>query len=94
MKPVRWNPEKDALLRAAPDRGGIGLAECAEAIENGDVLDVVDNASSNHVGQKMYLLKIKGYVVCVPFVEAKDHIFLKTMFPSRKLTAQYLEKRQ
>lgn len=94
MKDIRWSDEKDAFLRADPNRGGIGLVECAEAIRSGRVLDVVDNASVHHLDQQMFLLILNDYVVCVPFVASDDYIFLKTMFPSRKLTAQYLERRQ
>lgn len=94
MKPIRWNDEKDAALRANPSRGGIGLAECAEAIESGRALDVVENTSVNHVGQRMFILNFGGYAFCVPFVESDTHIFLKTLFPSRHYTALYLERRQ
>jgi len=31
-----------------------------------------------------------GYVYLVPFVEEKDHFFLKTVIPSRKATRDYL----
>ena len=94
MKSIRWNPEKDCLLRANLGRGGIGFAECAEAIGNGQVLDVVENTSVNHPGQRMFILNLGGYAYCVPFVETDTEIFLKTLFPSRDYTARYLERRQ
>jgi hypothetical protein len=31
----------------------------------------------------------RGYVWMVPFVEEDDHIFLKTLYPSRKYTKMY-----
>lgn len=94
MKEIQWNDDKDALLRADLDRGGIGFAECAVAIEGGQVLDVVPNPSANHAGQRMFVLNIGGYAYCVPFVESDTHIFLKTHYPSRRFTALYLERRQ
>ena len=94
MKDIRWSDEKDALLRAHPDRGGFGLAECAEAIKAGRVLDVIANASANHPGQRVFVPNFGGYAYCVPFVEDESHIFLKTMYPSRYHTALYLERRQ
>lgn len=94
MEAIRWNDEKDALLRADPSRGGIGFKECADAIENGEVLDVAENTSVNHVGQRMFILNMRNYAYCVPFVETETEIFLKTLFPSRDYTARYLEKRQ
>ncbi len=39
----------------------------------------------------MYILDIDGYVYVVPFVtQDVNSIFLKTIFPQRKLTKQYL----
>jgi hypothetical protein len=94
MKDIRWSEEKDAMLRSDPDRGGFGLAECAEAIQAGRLLDVVPNPSANHVGQRMFVLNFGGYAYCVPFVEDEATVFLKTLYPSRRLTALYLERRQ
>ena len=43
--------------------------------------------------QKAYLVEIEGYIYMVPFVEKdKKEIFLKTIFPSRKLTKKYLKR--
>lgn len=94
MKAILWNEEKDAALRANPDRSGIGLAECAKAITEGRILDIIANTSANHVGQRVFILNFAGYAYCVPFVEDETHIFLKTLYPSRYHTALYLEKRQ
>ncbi|PJC46521.1 MAG: hypothetical protein CO036_02400 [Candidatus Omnitrophica bacterium CG_4_9_14_0_2_um_filter_43_12] len=35
------------------------------------------------------LFKYKGYIWVVPYVEEKDYIFLKTLYPSRKFTKFY-----
>ena len=88
-KEVRWNVEKDLLLRSDPTRGGIGLAECAVAIEEGRVLDDLPNPV--RAGQRILVLEIDDYAYVVPYVTDGDTIFLKTMFPSRKHTAQYLD---
>ncbi len=42
----------------------------------------------------MYLVLIDDYVYLVPFIEKDDHIFLKTIIPSRKATRQYIGKRR
>ena len=39
--------------------------------------------------QKIMLFKHRGYIWIVPFVESKNEIFLKTMFPSRQYTKIY-----
>ena len=89
VREVRWNAEKDLLLRSDPARGGIGLAECAVAIEEGRILDDLPNPV--RAGQRILVLDINAYAYVVPYVTDGDAIFLKTMFPSRKHTAQYLE---
>lgn len=44
---------------------------------------IKNNKSSNHKGQKMFLIELNGYPVIVPFVENDEKIFLKTMFKNR-----------
>jgi hypothetical protein len=85
---IRWSFEKDLLLRSDPTRGGIGLAECAVAIEEGRILDDLPNPIRK--GQHIFVLEIDAYAYVVPYVTEGDVIFLKTMFPSRKHTARYL----
>ena len=63
------------------------------AIEGGGVLDIVENPSTNHPNQKVYILNIEGYAYSVPYVESENEIFLKTLFPSQKYTALYLGKK-
>jgi hypothetical protein len=91
MKKIAWNPEKAAALQNNPTRGKVGFEACVVALESGKLLDVAPNPSSNHPSQKMYVLNIDNYAYCVPFVETDTEIFLKTVFPSRKYTALYLE---
>jgi hypothetical protein len=88
-KEIRWSVEKDLLLRSDPTRGGIGLAECAVAIEEGRVLDDLPNPV--RAGQRILILDIDDYAYVVPYVTEGDTVFLKTMFPSRKHTAKYLD---
>ncbi|MEI8296085.1 MAG: hypothetical protein WCG04_06150, partial [Alphaproteobacteria bacterium] len=42
--------------------------------------------------QNIYVIEMHSYVYLVPFVEDKDKIFLKTIFPHRKATKKYLIK--
>jgi hypothetical protein len=86
---IRWNFEKDQLLRSDLTRGGIGLAECAVAIEEGRILDDLPNPTRD--GQRIFVLEINDYAYVVPYISEDNVIFLKTMFPSRKHTAQYLD---
>ncbi len=92
MKAVRWNIEKATWLKDQSDRNKVGFEECAVLIEAGQILDLIANPSSNFPGQKTFVLEVESYVYLVPFVETVDEIFLKTVYPSRKLTAVYLGK--
>ena len=89
MKRIVWSLDKGLALRQDHTRGGIGFEECVAAIENGQLLDVILNPSPRYPGQKMFLIEIEHYVYCVPFVETETERFLKTLFPSRKLTARW-----
>lgn len=90
MKKFIWNSEKSEIVKSGMGRRNISFERCVVAIQNKGILDVVSNPSSNHPNQKMYVLEIDNYAICVPFVETEKEIFLKTIFPNRKLTAHYL----
>lgn len=42
--------------------------------------------------QRIMILRIDDYAFLVPFVENDDHIFLKTIIPSRKATRDFIDK--
>lgn len=86
---IRWSDAKDALLRLDKTRGYKGLAECAAAIESGKILE--DGPHPNRLNQRIFVIEIEGYAYVVPYVIEGDYVFLKTMFPSRKYTAEYLK---
>jgi hypothetical protein len=85
-----WSDEKALALRNDKTRGGVGFEDIVVAIESGRLLDIVPSSRKNHDGQFMYIVELNGYAYCVPFVETKTGVFLKTIFPSRKYTAKYL----
>jgi hypothetical protein len=92
FKEIRWNEEKDAVLRQNTSRKNIGFAECAAAIEEGRILDNIFHPVRQN--QRIYILEIDGYAYAVPYVFDGDVLFLKTIFPSRIYTAHYLRKKQ
>lgn len=92
-KKIRWDAEKAKKLRENKTRGSVSFEECAVLIEGGDILDIIKTPSLNFPNQRSYILNIEGYAYLVPFVENDDEIFLKTMYPNRKLTAFYLDKK-
>jgi hypothetical protein len=90
MKPFRWNPEKNELLKA--DRG-LSFEGIVVAIEADGLLDVIEHPNkAKYPHQKVLIVSIDSYVHLVPFVEEADHFFLKTVIPSRKATRDYLKQ--
>jgi hypothetical protein len=69
----------------------ISFEEVIGAIDNGQLLNIVAHPNQEkYPNQKMYVLKIKGYVYLVPFVAVDQQtIFLKTIFASRKAKKKY-----
>lgn len=88
MKYFEWPIDKNSKLKA---ERSISFEKAVWHIENGDILDIIDHPNpEKYPNQKMFIVNVEGYVYCVPFVESEAGVFLKTIFASRKLTAQYL----
>jgi uncharacterized DUF497 family protein len=88
MKPFRWSPEKNELLKA---ERGVSFEQMTVAVETGSLLDVLSHPNqAKYPSQRILVIAIDGYVYLVPFVEEADHYFLKTVIPSRKATRDYL----
>ncbi|MDR3491657.1 MAG: toxin [Gammaproteobacteria bacterium] len=85
-----FNAEKNSTLK---EQRGISFEEIIYYISNGYLLDTIEHPNKEkYAGQQFYVVDIDGYVYLVPFVRRDNQIFLKTIFPSRKHTKQYLEK--
>ena len=87
MKPISWNPEKNAFLKAERD---VSFEDVVFHIMAGDIIDTIDHPNqARYPGQKVHIVAIEGYVYLVPFVESEEEVFLKTVIPSRKATKAY-----
>ena len=54
-------------------------------------MDVVAHPNpTKYRRQKIMVVAVAGYAYLVPFVEEEDHLFLKTIIPSRKATRDFL----
>ncbi len=84
-----WNDDKNKKLKSLR---GISFEDVVIAIENGDVLEVLENLSTNYNHQVIIVIKFQGYAYAVPTVVSEEEYFFKTIFPSRKYTALYLTK--
>jgi hypothetical protein len=88
MKPFRWPPDKNELLKA---ERGISFEDITVAVEAGALLDVVPHPKpKQYPRQKIMVVEVFGYAYLVPFVEEEDHFFLKTIIPSRKATRDFM----
>ena len=91
MKVFDWDEKKnEQLIR---DRN-ISFEEIVWCIEHKEsLLDIIEHPNqSKFPHQRLYIIALRGYVYVVPFVEDEYKIFLKTIYPNRKLTQKYLGK--
>ena len=90
MKPFRWSPEKNALLKL---KRGVSFEDITVAVEAGALLEIVPHQNAKrYPRQKIMVVEAAGYAFLVPFVEEEDHFFLKTIIPSRKATRDFIVK--
>lgn len=83
-----FDPEKNKKLI---ELRNISFEEIIAVLESAGPLDVIMHPNAQKYShQKMYVVELYEYAYLVPFVEGKSEIFLKTAFPSRKATKQYL----
>ena len=80
MKDIRWSQLKSERLKKTR---GVSFEE----IISSGLVSV--KAHTKRPNQNIMLFKLKGYIWIVPYVEEKDHLFLKTLYPSRKFTKLY-----
>jgi len=89
MTNFRWSPTKNEWLSRVR---GITFERIVAAIETGALLDVLVHPNQDrYPGQRLLVVRLQRTVWLVPMVESADGLFLKTAFPSRKATRQYLE---
>jgi uncharacterized DUF497 family protein len=92
MKYFDWDRDKNERLRQERD---ISFEEVLMAIEEGNVVDIVEHSNkSKYPDQKVFLVIMREYVYLVPFVEDAEKVFLKTIIPSRKATKIYIIKKK
>jgi hypothetical protein len=92
LKP-RYEFSADKNQQLIKERG-ISFEDVIAAIEEGAVLAIVPHPNpAKYPNQKIYVVNINNYVCLVPFVKKdEDTVFLKTVFPHRKSTRQYLKE--
>ena len=90
MKRFDWNESKNIILQKLRN---ISFEDVVAAIRNEKLIDVIAHPNKEkYPNQKIFIVEMKDYVYIVPFVEDDDKIFLKTIYPSRDATKQYLNR--
>lgn len=90
MKHFEWNKIKNEKLKIERD---ICFEDSESAFDDERVLDVIEHPNiSRYPNQKQFIFVKDDYIYIVPFVEDENKVFLKTIYPSRKMTKKYLER--
>ncbi len=83
-----WNNEKNDWLITTRN---ISFEQIIVAIENGQIIDIMENPSKNFPDQFMIIVNYNDYIYCAPTVVEGERYFLKTIYPSRKYTKKLKE---
>jgi len=90
MKYFSWNEKKNEQLKKERK---ISFEEIVVEIEDDKILDIVEHPNKEkYPEQKIMIIECNSYAYLVPYVEANNEIFLKTIIPSRKASKIYLDK--
>ena len=85
----KWNNEKNNVLKKCRN---MSFERIIVAIEQNCLLDILEHPNKEkYSNQLLLLVEIDRYVYVVPCILENDVCFLKTIFPSRKYTARYLD---
>lgn len=89
MKYFDWNESKNNKLRNERE---VSFEDVIVAISERKLHDILEHTNpAKYPNQRFYIVEIQEYIYVVPFVEDEVKIFLKTIYPSRKLTKKYLK---
>jgi hypothetical protein len=80
MKEIKWSHLKSERLKRTR---GVSFEEIISA----ELIAVKRHHAREN--QNIMLFKYRGYIWIVPYIEEKQRIFLKTLYPSRKYTKIY-----
>lgn len=83
-----WNNDKNKILKA---KRSISFERIVVAIEQDHLLDILGHPDKEkYPNQVLLIVEIEDYAYVVPCIIENDVYFLKTIFPGRKYTNEYL----
>lgn len=87
---VRWSAEKNIQLQKERN---VNFEQIVAAIATGNLLDDLKHPDwERYPRQRWFVVSLNQYAYIVPYVEENDIYFLKTIYPSRKMTRRYLRQ--
>lgn len=86
-----WDDKKNEKLKRTRN---ISFEEIVVSIENGNILDILENRRSQYKNQILIVVNVENYAYVVPAVKTQNEYFLKTIFPSRKFTKKHLSNKK
>jgi len=73
----------------------ISFEEVISVLDTIGPLDIIKHYNQkDYPNQRIYVVEVEQYVYLVPFVRRGNEVFLKTIFPDRKMTKKYLGKKE
>ena len=85
-----WDTEKNEWLKKERN---ISFEDIAMLLAVGQLCKTAAHPNpKKYPNQRVFLVPVDGYIFFVPFVIENDTVFLKTAFPHRKATRNYLKE--
>ena len=84
-----YSREKDLILKESRN---VSFRDVIQAYRTGKKLADLENKNKKRTNQRLLVVNIGGYAFAAPYTidEKRKRVFLKTVYPSRKLTKKYL----
>ncbi len=87
-----WDPEKNEWLKR---ERGISFEEIVVLLGKGLLWkDAPHPSPGNYPNQRVFLVPVDDYIYFVPYIVDGETFFLKTAFPHRKATRDYLHEKR
>lgn len=86
---INFNEEKNQLLKVARK---VSFDEVVNALEEGRLIAHLEHfKKKKYPNQYLLLIEVVGYIYVVPYIkdDKNKELYLKTVYPSRKLTKIY-----
>ncbi len=86
-----WDPEKNEWLKRERN---ISFEELALLLAAGRLWRTTEHPNQEkYPNQRVFLVPMDGYIYFVPYAINAESILLKTAFPHRKATRDYLQEK-